>query len=145
MKTCFVAYLTLVVLLLPGCSRPTPESAKELLFTDVQLLDMPNGDRQLVAKIKGKQGTSFTPENTRALASFLEKDIKGNTHLTEGDIRSQWDAPPVDWKDGEEILRITYSGPKNREERIFYGYELSVLYNDQVQDFREWHIKAAKE
>jgi hypothetical protein len=60
-------------------------------------------------------------------------------------VSDKWTTEPIDWADGDESLRITYSIPEQDPstahlfgEKTYYGQVVTLLYKGEVLDVQAW-------
>lgn len=105
--------------------------------------DTGGGERVvLTIPILMKDGLNIRPDDLYIPVHFFDSVNGKSIDLTRAEVPNpRWMTDPVDWKEGEEIVEVTYHMPPLSQEEItaygdlkYYGYTAKLYYKGEPMD-----------
>lgn len=118
------------------------EEASPLLLDHVQVFkDTEHKDGQrviLTIPVRKTEGAKIDPALVSLAVHLFNRTEKGEiVELADGSwCKEEWMNPPLDWADGEERLRVTYTIPPGNPQ-VYRGYKVELRYDDEVLGTQE--------
>jgi tetratricopeptide (TPR) repeat protein len=110
--------------------------------------DQSNG-QTVILTIPIQKAPSFEAQDDllEVKVNFFNRTTKGDIIQLEDEswVRKQWVSLPFDWSSGEELLRMTYTIPRQDQQtehlfgiRSYYGQVVSLSYQGEILDVQAW-------
>ncbi len=114
-------------------SKTSIEVPSDLLKIKLAAFSNDNsGNKIITFAISAKEGTKIAPDKVSIVMNLYEKKSDGKIEAApERRVSLSWKTPPVDWKEGEELISFTYA--VSSENAQYYGYTVAVYYEDKLQ------------
>ncbi len=101
----------------------------------------------LTVPVQKAPGVEVTAGDIEIIVTFFNRTDRGEIRQLQDNswVEQNWVSLPYDWAGGEEILRMSYTIPRDdpRHEHLFgslryYGQVVTLLYQDEVLDVQAW-------